>query len=145
MFKITPRNRYGYKDQKKADIANAYIGYGKIDSSTEAYYYEAMFQDIPCNDEIEPNSETVAFVSMNGGDNVLYISRLKTLEDVLRVLKKGGTIVADNPSHRSRQYNYGERWLAEQLTEHGYKEIPHEYYSLWVNNETDQIQKFSLS
>lgn len=133
MFKITPRNRYGYKDQKKADIANAYIGYGKPNSSTKAYFEEAKAQAIPCNTDIRPCKNTVAFVSINGGD----ISNLKpnfglTLITALSVIQHGGVIVTDNPEHRSRSYNTGERWLAGELKKLGYKENPLEHYSLWV-------------
>ncbi|MFC1051666.1 hypothetical protein ACFGWE_03725 [Pasteurella multocida] len=132
MFKITIRNRYGYKDQEKANIANAYIGYGRIGSSTEEYFINAQDQNIPCNTEIEPNNETVAFVSINGGSKVLNPNHGMTLMDVSRVLQNGGTVITDNPYHRERSYNTGERWLAGELKKLGYKENPLEHYSLWV-------------
>ncbi|XWY20087.1 hypothetical protein ACNGTO_03255 [Bisgaard Taxon 45] len=132
MFKITPRNRYGYKDQKKADIANTYIGYGRPNSSTKAYLEEAKAQAIPCNTDILPCKDTVAFVSINGGN----ISGLKlnfglTLTTALSVIQHGGIIVTDNPEHRSRSYNTGERWLAKELIKLGCKESVYEHYSVW--------------
>jgi hypothetical protein len=81
------------KDQGKADLANAYIGYGvqNRDSSTGKYLKDAQNQGILTNENIIPTKNTVAFVSVaSEGTNVD-----KTIEQAKRVLQAGGTIIMD--------------------------------------------------
>lgn len=136
MFKIKPRNRYGYKDLQKSLIADAYIGYGAKGTCTDKYMHDAIEQSVPCNDDIEPSADTVAFVSVNGNSVMYYgaeatINREKTFENVESVLDAGGKVVTDNPQHRERDYNTGERWLAKELLKLGCKESIYEHYSIW--------------
>jgi hypothetical protein len=83
------------KDQGKANIVNAYIGYGIKGSSTEAYLNDAQ-GNVPTNESINPTKDTIAFVSINGNKQLTPENKTKTLEQIKRVLNAGGVIVMDN-------------------------------------------------
>lgn len=83
------------KDQGKADLANAYIGFSVTNrnSSTGIYLEDAKRKGIPVNEEINPTRNTVAFVSvaMEG----IHIQR--TAELAKKILAVGGTVIMDKP------------------------------------------------
>lgn len=131
MFNLTATNVYTRKDQQKANIANAFIGYGVAGSSTAQYVVDANNQQIPVNENIDASPATVAFVSVNGGSRMTVDNLNLTFEQVVRVLHAGGKIVTDNPYHRGRAYNVGERHIATALIQVGAKESPTPFYSVW--------------
>ncbi|MGR3808612.1 hypothetical protein [Pasteurella testudinis] len=131
MFKLTYTTAYTSKDQKKADVANSYIGYGVPGTSTARYYTDAQEQGIPTNDSFTPTADTVAFVSVNGGAKLTVDNLNRTFDDVNRVLQAGGEVVTDNPYHRSRNYNTGERQLVNFLTSVGAFEHTTPHFSIW--------------
>lgn len=90
-FKL-PIDKTG-KDQGKADLANSFIGYkvSNRNSSTGQYLDEANRLGIPTNENIIPNKNTVAFVSVTSEG----INNEKTIEQAKRVLNAGGTIIMD--------------------------------------------------
>ena len=63
-MEIKTKTKYGLKDQIKAKIAQAYIGYGIEGSSTELYRTSAIEQKIPINEKIEPKAGLIIFASM---------------------------------------------------------------------------------
>lgn len=66
-MEIKIKTKYGLKDQIKAKMAQAYIGYGIEGSSTELYRTSAIEQNIPINEKIEPGAGLIIFASINGG------------------------------------------------------------------------------
>ena len=94
-------NKYGFnlsidktgKDSGKAAYANAYIGFGVSHrrSSTGIYLQDARNAGFPVNDEIIPDSETVAFVSVTSEG----IHNEKTVELARKVIAGGGTVIMD--------------------------------------------------
>ena len=131
MIKLTHATAYITKDQKKADVANAFIGYGVPGSSTAVYLSDAENQGVPVNEQITPTADTVAFVSVNGGSRLTLDNLNTTIEQAVRVLEAGGEIVTDNPYHRGRPYNTGERQLAAVLAQLGATERPAPYFTVW--------------
>lgn len=141
--KINQTVNYGFKlsidktgkDQGKANYANAYIGLGVPNrkSSTEIYLEDAKKQGIPVNDEIVPNKNTVAFVSVASEGTRVE----ETFELVKRVLDAGGTIIMDRSgtefgqSHSS--YNVkGEGRLQDMIREkYGEPKQTKEGYNYW--------------
>ena len=81
------------KDSGKAAYANAYIGFGVSHrrSSTGIYLQDARNAGFPVNDEIIPDSETVAFVSVTSEG----IHNEKTVELARKVIAGGGTVIMD--------------------------------------------------
>lgn len=131
MLKLTRTTAYTTKDQKKADVANAFIGYGVPGSSTAVYQSDAKRQQIPVNDQIKLADDTVAFVSIDGGSRLTLDNLNTTIEQAVRVLEAGGEIVTDNHYHRGRPYNTGERQLAAVLAQLGATERPTPYFTIW--------------
>ena len=81
------------KDQGKANYANAYIGFGVTHrrSSTGIYLEDAKRAGIPVNEEINPNENTVAFVSV--ASEGIFVEQ--TVRLAKKVLAAGGAVVMD--------------------------------------------------
>jgi hypothetical protein len=81
------------KDRGKAAYANAFIGFGVSHrkSSTGIYLQDARNAGLPVNDEIIPDSETVAFVSVASEG----IHNEKTVTLARKVIADGGTVIMD--------------------------------------------------
>ena len=82
------------KDQTKADYANAYIGFGVSNrkSATGRYLEDAKKAQIPVNENITPNKNTVAFVSVAAEG----IHNEKTIALAKKVIEAGGTVIMDS-------------------------------------------------
>lgn len=153
---LTPKTAYAKKDQAKADQANAYIGYG-VEGSSTAQYAKDFKGKKPVNEEIEPNGDTRAFVSVNGGGKASKEVINKTVKKAEEVLEAGGTVIMDNDEHKSRSYNTGERAVQDTLEKHGYKktkykdrneftkvdEVPFEEDDTSTQIEQEQVSKDS--
>ena len=83
------------KDRGKARYANAYIGFGVDNrrSSTGIYLDDARKAGIPVNDEIVPDENTVAFVSVAHEG----VNNEKTVVLAEKVIRAGGTVIMDAP------------------------------------------------
>lgn len=117
-----PNKEYLKKDQEKADKANKFIGYGRFNSSTDRYM--KAFGSYANTSSY--TSSDVVFVSMNGGwdDNRVRISTSSLLRQQLEIaIQAGVTFITDDPYHRNRSYNTGERELALYLIRNGYAEV----------------------
>jgi hypothetical protein len=81
------------KDSGKAAYANAFIGFGVShrQSSTGIYLQDARNAGLPVNDEIIPDSETVAFVSVVSEG----IHNEQTVKLARKVIESGGTVIMD--------------------------------------------------
>jgi hypothetical protein len=81
------------KDQGKANYANAYIGFGVEHrrSSTGVYLEDARRAGIAVNDEIVPDKDTVAFVSV--ASEGIYCEQ--TIKLARRIISAGGTVIMD--------------------------------------------------
>ena len=81
------------KDRGKAAYANAFIGFGVAHrhSSTGIYLQDARNAGLPVNDEIIPDIETVAFVSV--ASEGIHVER--TVELARKVISGGGTVIMD--------------------------------------------------
>ena len=114
--KLSGAGPYTAKDQIKSDKANKFIGRGSPASSTNRY---AKDWGDKANTGQYTQSDTV-FVSAEGAraarvphDNV----------ELDKAIKAGATIVTDNAANRVRDYNVGERAVAEQLRANMYAEV----------------------
>lgn len=126
-FKLTGNTKHTPKDQLKANIATAYIGAGAYKSSTETYANDAKKAGIPVN-SLKYTKDDVVFVSSNGkrknrfsmsfddSNSIFAMNALKAAIDA------GATIITDDADNRRRDYNLGEREVAEFLEANGYKE-----------------------
>ena len=107
------------KDHFKASIANTFIGFGE--RSTGQYSKDAKKAGIAVNREINPNKDTVTFVSVNGGNRLSPSNEQKTLEQLRRVLYAGGVIVMDNDARAYTSYNKsGEGKIQTALKDEGF-------------------------
>ena len=81
------------KDRGKANYANAYIGFGVSHrkSSTGIYLEDAIRAGIPVNEEINPDENTVAFVSV--ASEGIFVEQ--TVELARKVIAGGGAVVMD--------------------------------------------------
>lgn len=122
------------KDRGKANYANAYIGFGVGNrrSSTGIYLEDAKCQGIPVNDEIIPDANTVAFVSV--ASEGIFVN--ETVSLAKKVINAGGTVIMDRrgtgfgESH-SRFNRNGEGKAQDALGEpDGFTT---EKYSIWGN------------
>ena len=127
MPKLTIRNSFGYKDQMKADIANKFIGRGSAASSTNQYAKD--FKDKANTGDYL--SSDIVFISAEGNRTGRL---LPDVTEIVRACEAGATLVTDNPSNRNRQYNVGERFVAELLIRQGYEECPLTNYSTWKSH-----------
>jgi len=130
MPKLTTRNSYGFKDQMKADISNKFIGRGSAASSTNQYAKD--YGDMANTGEhMDYLSTDVVFISAEGDRR----GRLSPdVTEIVRACEAGATLVTDNPSNRNRQYNVGERFVAELLVRQGCEEFIHSNYSTWKSH-----------
>ncbi|WP_086303086.1 hypothetical protein [Campylobacter vicugnae] len=121
-FTLTQTTQYTIKDQLKANKANAYIGYGVVYSSTYTYMNDAKKAGIPVNENINPDKNTKAFVSVNGGNRKsIEENRQKALDTAIKVLEAGGQIIMDTTSNANRDWNKnGEGWVQNGLKNRGY-------------------------
>ena len=83
------------KDQGKANYANAYIGFGVSHrrSSTGIYLEDAKRADLPVNEAIKPDRNTVAFVSVASEGTFVE----QTVRLAKKVIDAGGAVVMDRP------------------------------------------------
>ncbi len=120
-------NYYGKKDKIKFSICNKLITRGVWNSSS----YKYANGIIKINVEINPTSfkkEDIVGVSVNGRRR----GRLEfDKELVKKALEANATIVADNEKNRERDYNIGERELAEFLREEGYEAEEEKDRAIW--------------
>lgn len=107
------------KDLAKAELANAFIGFGERGSSTWAYQQE--FERLGYANSGLYDEGTVAFVSVNGargeGKNGESALQQKTYAEAVFAIAHGATLIADGFDYSSSSaYNVGERRLREILT-----------------------------
>jgi hypothetical protein len=81
------------KDQGKANYANAYIGFGIVHrrSSTGIYLEDAKRADIQVNEAINPDENTVAFVSV--ASEGIFVEQTVTL--ARKIIGAGGAVIMD--------------------------------------------------
>ena len=81
------------KDQGKANYANAYIGFGVPHrrSSTGIYLEDAKRAGIAVNERINPDENTIAFVSV--ASEGFFVEQ--TVELARKVIAAGGAVVMD--------------------------------------------------
>ena len=120
-MEIKTKTKYGLKDQMKAKIAQAYIGYGIKGSSTELYKMSAIEQNIPINEKIEPGAGLIIFASINGGQTKKE-QQEKTLEQIIRCIESGAKIVMDNEN--------GEAFI-QRILKQKYRVEYHKHYNLF--------------
>ena len=124
MPKLTIRNSFGYKDQMKADISNKFIGRGSAASSTNQYAKD-YGDKANTGDYL---SSDVVFISAEGNRTGRL---LPDVTEIVKACEAGATLVTDSPYHRNRQYNVGERFVADLLIKQGCEEFIHTNYSTW--------------
>ena len=126
-MKLTIRNSYGYKDQMKADISNKFIGRGSAASSTNQYAKD--YGDMANTGEhMDYTYSDVVFISAEGNRTGRL---LPDVTEIVKACEAGATLVTDSPYHRNRQYNVGERFVADLLIKQGCEEFIHTNYSTW--------------
>jgi hypothetical protein len=125
------------KDQGKADVANAFIGYGALNrkSSTGQYAADAKSQNIPVNEAITPDATTRAFVSVSSEG----IYNIQTIEQAGRILDAGGTVIMDasgtNKGQSHSPWNAkGEGAVQDALiAKYGAPKKSKQGYNVWSN------------
>ena len=127
MPKLTIRNSFGYKDQMKADISNKFIGRGSAASSTNQYAKD-YGDKANTGDYL---SSDVVFISAEGNRTGRL---LPDVTEIVKACEAGATLVTDSPYHRNRQYNVGERFVADLLIKQGCEEFIHTNYSTWKSH-----------
>ena len=126
-MKLTIRNSFGYKDQMKADISNKFIGRGSAASSTNQYAKD--YGDKGNTGDYV--STDVVFISAEGNRTGRL---LPDVTEIVKACEAGATLVTDSPYHRNRQYNVGERFVADLLIKQGCEEFIHTNYSTWKSH-----------
>ncbi len=114
---VAPNN----KDPKKAAIATDIIEFGRDTtnrkSSTKKYGEAAIAQGIPRNSG-KYNNSTVAFTSTSGNNVATEEDINNTVNEILKVLMAGGSIIMDNKENRNSKWNKsGEGKVWELLME----------------------------
>lgn len=114
--KLTAKSPFVGKDQKKADRATKFIGRGSPRSSTAQYAKDF-------GDRANTGSYTAAdsvFVSAEGNRE----GRIDPdFEELGKAAQAGATFITDGKADRQRDYNVGERQVAEFLAKQGYAEV----------------------
>ena len=110
-------NPFWSKDQRKAERANKFIGVGAPGSSTAVYAAGLPREVVNCGEYVPTD---VVFVSVNGARKN---RRLFDQAEVLLALNAGAAIVTDSWADRYRDFNVGERELAEFLEANEYEEL----------------------
>lgn len=106
---------YTAKDQRKATVANKFIGRGSPRSSTNAYA-AAYGDNANCGTY---TSTDVVFISAEGARS----GRLDPdFDEIKRACDANARFITDDPTNRARPYNVGERQVAEFLISQGYRE-----------------------
>lgn len=113
-------NRYLAKDQAKASKANKMIAIGVMGSSTYKY---ALANEEVANTRNYVEGDVV-FVSVNGK----RAGRISPYQDPLRheivsAIEANVTFITDNKYDRNREFNIGEREVANLLEFHKYTEV----------------------
>ena len=110
-------NPFWSKDQAKASRANKFIGRGAAGSSTAVYAAGLPREVVNCGEYVPTD---VVFVSVNGARKN---RRLFDQLEVMLAIEAGAAIVTDRAADRYREYNIGERELAEFLEANEYEEL----------------------
>lgn len=106
---------YTAKDQRKADVANKFIGRGSARSSTSAY---AAAYGSNANCGVYTSSDVV-FISAEGNRR----GRIDPdFDEIKRACDANANFITDNAANRARPYNIGERQVSAFLIKHGYRE-----------------------
>jgi hypothetical protein len=109
-------NRYRYKDAKKFKDITKLIARGTMGSSTQKY--AAVLA--PITNTHSYTSDDIVGVSVNGG----HISRRIKFDqkELMLAVQARATIITDDWDNRDRNYNTGEREVADFLIALGYNE-----------------------
>lgn len=107
------KSPYFSKDQEKAKYATKYIGEGSYNSSTQSYantlQNKANVGDYTKDD--------IVFISAEGNRT----GRISpNFDEIQKAIDSNARFITDNIADRTRQYNIGEREVAEYLTKQGY-------------------------
>jgi hypothetical protein len=122
--------RYQLKDIEKAKIANKFIGYGVVGSSTDLYSIILPQEVVNCGTY---TANDIVFVSINGRrGNRVSLEHPALRGQLVAAVTAAACIVCDNKRHRNRSFNIGERELATTLVCADYMEVEsNEFYSIW--------------
>ena len=104
--KITPPLTYGFSlekfatpgldttiNQNKANLANAFIGYGEEGRTASQYQKAAKSANLPTNNSINADSNTIAYIEVNSGVNLSSEDLQSYLSNIFDVLENGGTVI----------------------------------------------------
>lgn len=122
MIHLTSRGPYTAKDQLKADVATKFIGRGSRASSTNAYRIDAGVL-ANCG---QYHRYDIVFISAEGNRTGRLSADFSELD---RAVSAHATFITDSEYHRNREYNIGEREVAEYLRTNGYVEHVETCYS----------------
>lgn len=143
---ITPAQAVDKKATAKGSISNKYIGFaeGIVGSSTAEYARQAGDK---ANVGIYSPEDTV-FVSipgMRGNAEIRHAQQDKTIQEALKALNQGATLITDNEAYtNSSYYNEGEKKLAQALKNAGavYSErtVDGQILGVWKLQQSTQQQ-----
>lgn len=136
MVKLTSKSPYVNKDQAKSDRATQFIGIGAIGSSTHQYARD--WGDKANSGEY--TSEDIVFISINGKrSNRKGFEYIKDLVD--KAIEADAKFITDNEYHRNRDFNIGEREVAQYLKLNGYEEID---TGFWGKKQQTKLREQSM-
>jgi hypothetical protein len=98
------------KDPKKAAIATDIIEFGRTDSKTGRVSSSQKYGEAAVNQGISRNSGvydsgTVAMVSVSGNNVATTEDINNTVEQIIKVLNAGGSVIMDNEKNRNSRWN----------------------------------------
>lgn len=113
---LTGKTAYVNKDQNKANLATKFIGRGSDRSSTARY--AADFGELANTGKY--NKEDRVFISAEGN----RAGRVPVdFNEIDLAMFSGATLITDDINSRNRDYNVGEREVADYLTSNNYVEV----------------------
>lgn len=138
-------------DYKKAAIATDIIEFGRDTknrkSTTKKYGEAAVSQGIPRNSS-NYNNNTVAFVSTSGNNVATQEDINNTVNEILKVLNSGGSIIMDNKNNRNSKWNIsgeGKVWelFTKQVDKTKLENISKDadFVQIKLNNQQTQAQE----
>lgn len=143
---IAPTKSIDKKATAKGSISNKFIGFADgIDGSSTAEYARQAKDKANVGTY---SSNDVVFVSipgMRGNAEIRHREQQKTIEEALKALQQGATLITDNEEYTNKSsYNEGEKKLAQALKSAGaiYSERVVNGYTLgeWKLRQSPNIQ-----
>lgn len=137
---ITPAKSVDKKATAKGSISNKFIGFADgIQGSSTAEYARQTGDRANTGNYSSADTVFVSIPGMRGNTEVRHAQQDRTIQEALKALNAGATLVTDNEAYtKSSSYNEGEKKLAEAL-----KQAGAQYSERIVDGQTLGVWKLS--